>query len=82
MSAPTRHDILTALVAEALDDPTTGWLSDIGVHSTDLEYDSSNQTIIIYSPEHRNALDMGYQGSIDVGQLAGVVESLALDAAG
>lgn len=69
----TRDVILTTLVAEALDDPDTGWLSDLGVDGYYLEYDLSNETITIDSPEH--------VGSIDVGQLAGVIEALVGDAA-
>lgn len=56
-------DVIKTLVDEALEDPETGWLSDLG--GFDLEYDERNASIVLEG-----------WGSIDIGHLAGIVESM------
>lgn len=57
------EEIIKVLRVEALEDPETGWLSDLG--SFELEYDSSGQ-----------AIELVGWGSIDLGHLAGIVHEL------
>lgn len=56
--------IVDELKREALDDPETGWLSDLA--SRDLEWEERDEVIVFGE----------WEGSIDVGHLAGIVESL------
>lgn len=59
-----REAIIAELKREALDDPEIGWLSDLS--GRDLEWDERDEVIIFGK----------WDGSIDVGQLAGIVEGL------
>ena len=59
-----RSEIIKELCVTALDDPETGWLSDLA--SKGLEWDEFNEVIMMR--------DMG--GSIDIGHLAEIVEIL------
>lgn len=54
------EEILKTLVTTALEDPETGWLSDLSCYG--LEYDDSEMVILC-----------GHEGSVDVGHLAEIV---------
>ena len=62
-------EIVTVLRDEALDDPETGWLSDLGDHSP--EWEESNQAIYVGS---------GGGGTIDLSHLASIVQSFMASA--
>ncbi|QEP06155.1 hypothetical protein [Glutamicibacter sp. ZJUTW] len=59
-----RESIISELKYEALEDPETGWLSDLA--SRDLEWEERDEVIVFGE----------WEGSIDVGHLAGIVESI------
>lgn len=65
MSEQTREAIVEQLKREALEDPETGWLSDLARRG--LRWEERNEAIII---------DAWY-GSVDIGHLAEVVEAIA-----
>lgn len=66
MTTPTRFDrIVSTLVAEAMEDPATGWLSNFG------EYDQFD-----YAENDGAIYVNGNYESVDVYQLAGIVEAL------
>lgn len=61
----THEEIVDALVSSALTERRTGWLSDI----SEAEYDEDSMSIVL--------TDAGWPvGSIDLSQLAGVIERL------
>lgn len=64
MSEFDREAIINELRDEALKDPHTGWLSDLA--RRDLTWDGQDEIIVIGA----------WYGSVDVGHLAGIVESI------
>lgn len=63
MTAPTRDEIRDELVSTAIDDPDTGWLSDIA--GPGLVYDEKDEVLYI-----------DYEGGIDIGHLASIIQKL------
>lgn len=61
----TREEVAETLRASAMDDVSTGWLSDLEHFDPEFDYDQGK--IDVSGPEY------GSWGSIDIGQLAGVV---------
>ena len=62
-------DIERLLIAEALTDPDTGWLSDLA--QFDLEYDAANRSITL-----------GGWGSVDISHLTEIVADIATKSGG
>ena len=60
---PTKDQILAELTRTAMEDPDTGWLSNLA--AAGLEYDEADESIAV-----------GHEGTIDVGHIAGVIEHL------
>lgn len=60
-----RESIISELKYEALDEPETGWLSDLA--RRDLVWEERDEII---------AIGDDWFGSVDVGHLAGIVESI------
>lgn len=63
---PTKDQILAELTRTAMEDPDTGWLSNLA--AAGLEYDEADESITV-----------GHEGTIDVGHIAGVIEHLQND---
>lgn len=68
MTKPTLDEIIEVLAREALDMPAEGWLSNLSQQR--LEFDPYSQEI-----------EVGWNGEgIDIGHLAGIVDSMIQDA--
>lgn len=72
----THEEIVARLKTEALDKADEGWISDLS-HQV-LEWDESNLAIAI--GDSRRPWDTAGLGSIDIGHLARIVESILEEA--